>query len=56
LNEYGAISNSFRDIETSRQTNMCGQHANGYGCDNSFGKTTAEIQTAVTFLDAGRDL
>ena len=34
---------------------MCGEHTNGCGRDNSIGKTTAEIQTAVTFLDAGRD-
>jgi hypothetical protein len=55
LNEYGANSDSFRDIETSRQTNMCGKHANGYDRDNLFGKITVEIQTAITFLHAGRD-
>jgi hypothetical protein len=35
---------------------MCGsQEDDAAGCDGSYGKTTAEMQTAATFLDAGWD-
>ena len=37
---------------------MCGiqvQAYNASGCDDSYGKTTAEMQTAKTFRDAGWD-
>ena len=53
---YGpiAITNSFWDMETSGQSRMCGQ--NSYpNCDDSYGKTPAEMQTATTFLEAGWD-
>jgi len=46
----------FWDIETSGLTNMCGtQRGNPVRGDDSYGKTTAEMQTASTFLDAGWD-
>ncbi len=41
----GSISNSFWDIQTSGQINS----------DGGAGKTTAEMQAAATFLDAGWD-
>ena len=50
------ITSSFWDIETSSLLNMCGSqgdHANG--CDNSNGKTTAEMQMVATFLEADWD-
>ena len=34
---------------------MCGWQNQGTGCDNANGKTTAEMQTESTFLDAGWD-
>jgi len=38
------------------QENMCGsQEEVASGCDDSSGKTTAEMQTATTFLEAGWD-
>ena len=52
----GSITSSFWDIETSDRTNMCGiQEEGATGCNDWFGKTTAEMQTASTFLDAGWD-
>jgi hypothetical protein len=44
-NEYWGVTNSFWDIETSGQTSSAG----------GTGKTTAEMQTASTFLEAGWD-
>lgn len=44
-NIFGSITSSFWDIETSGQTTGAG----------GTGKTTAEMQTASTFLDAGWD-
>ncbi len=36
--------------------NMCGtQGDEATGCDDSYGKTTAEMQMANTFLEAGWD-
>ena len=51
------IANSLWDIQTSGLTNMCGSHGDddATGCNDSYGKTTAEMQTASTFLDAGWD-
>jgi len=50
------ITTSFWDIETSGRSNMCGiEVPGGSGCDNANGKTTAEMQTADTFLEAGWD-
>jgi hypothetical protein len=51
-----SIISSFWDIQTSDLINMCGFQLNeAIGCDDSLGKTTAEMQTASTFLDAGWD-
>jgi len=47
-NFWGSVTRCFWDIETSRQNWSAG--AGGRG------KTTAEMQTAGTFLDAGWDL
>ncbi|MBN2181167.1 MAG: hypothetical protein JW715_04575 [Sedimentisphaerales bacterium] len=50
------IISSFWDAETSGLLNMCGiDYGNTTGCDDSFGKTTAEMQTESTFTDAGWD-
>jgi hypothetical protein len=55
-NDDDSITTSFWDVETSGVFNMCGgQNTDAKGCDDSFGKTTAEMQTASTFLDAGWD-
>ncbi len=45
INQSGNVSNSFWDMETSSQAKSAG----------GTGKTTAEMQTAKTFLDAGWD-
>ena len=51
-----SIANSFWDIETSRLTNMCGKQGDdAVGCDDRNGRSTAEMQTAATFLEAGWD-
>jgi hypothetical protein len=42
-NEYGTVNNSFWDTETSGQATS----------DGGTGKTTAEMQDIITFLDAG---
>ena len=53
---YGSIVSSFWDIEASGQTIMCGSQEEGAsGCDNSYGLTSDEMQTAGTFLDEGWD-
>ncbi|MFH1883693.1 MAG: GLUG motif-containing protein [Planctomycetota bacterium] len=44
-NEHGEVTDSFWDIQTSGQTTSAG----------GIGKTTTEMQTAGTFLDAGWD-
>ena len=44
-NEHGEVTSSFWDIQTSGQTTSAG----------GIGKTTTEMQTAGTFLDAGWD-
>jgi hypothetical protein len=56
-NEYESplITSSFWDIETSGQTSMCGHVVAGDGCDETCGKTTAEMQNIDTYLDAGWD-
>jgi len=55
-NWHGSIASSFWDIQTSGLTSMCGsQKYAATGCDDSYGKTTAEMQTANTFLEAGWD-
>jgi hypothetical protein len=52
--QEGEISTSFWDIQTSGLSNMCGKDQ-GTGCDDSKGKTTAEMQTESTYLNAGWD-
>ncbi len=54
-NSRGSVAASFWDVEASGQTSMCGQVVAGDGCDDSFGKTTAEMQDIHTYLDAGWD-
>jgi rhodanese-related sulfurtransferase len=56
-NFYGNnIASSFWDMETSGVTNMCGHQSNNSTvCNNSFGKTTAEMQDINTYLNAGWD-
>lgn len=50
------VANSFWDVEGSGVPNMCGRQLDdATGCNDSFGKTTAEMQTASTFLNAGWD-
>jgi len=52
----GIVTTCFWDIEMSGLTDMCGiESSSATGCDNSYGKTTIEMQTASTFLDAGWD-
>ena len=51
-----SITMSFWGVETSGLLNMCGrQGAYTTDCDDSFGKTTTEMQMASTFLEAGWD-
>ena len=55
-NEVGSVTSSLWDMESSGQSDMCGiQGSEGSGCDNTNGKTTAEMKRASTFLDAGWD-
>jgi len=50
----GTITNSFWDTTTSGQTAMCGYYiAGGSGCDDSYGKTTAEMKILYTFNSNG---
>jgi hypothetical protein len=52
----GDITMSFWGVETSGPLNMCGREGPYTRvCDDSFGKTTTEMQTASTFLEAGWD-
>ena len=54
--DVGHPTSCFWDTETSGLLNMCGSQVHdATGCDDSYGKTTAEMQTAATFLDAGWD-
>ena len=46
------ISNSFWDVQTTGEPNMCGW---GTGCDPNCGKTTAQMQTRSTFTEVGWD-
>jgi parallel beta-helix repeat protein len=55
-NVSGIVSECFWNIETSGLLDMCGfQGSSANGCNNTYGKTTIEMQTADTFLDAGWD-
>ncbi len=54
--DRGNIIACFWDIESSGLPNMCGSHSiRATCCDDSFGKTTLEMQVASTFLEAGWD-
>ena len=56
LNYEGVISASFWDNQTSGQRRMCGwQGTWATGCNDRNGKTTDEMQTENTFLNAGWD-
>ena len=49
---WGDITTCYWDIETSGLPNMCGsQEEDVRSCDDSYGKTTAEMQMSVTFTD-----
>jgi hypothetical protein len=53
---HGSIAASLWDVETTGLLSMCGNHGDeATGCDDSYAKTTAEMQTASTYLDAGWD-
>lgn len=56
-NRGASITASFWDIQTSDRTNMCGSGDPTWasGCDNAYGKTTAEMQMESTFTEAGWD-
>ncbi len=55
-NLVGSITSCFWDRESSNQYEMCGsQNPETSGCDSTHGKTTAEMQTPTTYLDAGWD-
>jgi hypothetical protein len=52
VNHYSIINDSYWDIETSGEPNMCGREVSGAtGCDNSHGKTTAEMHQQSNFAD-----
>ena len=46
----GVITNSYWDIETSGESNMCGSQSEcSSGCDPNYGKTTDEMKQQSTF-------
>jgi hypothetical protein len=48
----GSINNSYWDIETSGESNMCGYQEEGAtGCDPSYGLPTAQLYQQFTFTD-----
>ena len=49
-NEAGNIEHSYWDIQASSEPNMCG-NPDDPNCDNSYGKTTAEMKQQSTFQD-----
>jgi hypothetical protein len=53
-NQSGEVTNSLWDVQSSGQNSMCGIQ-DGYGCHDSYGKTTAQMQTAATYLEEGWD-
>jgi len=49
---YGVISNCYWNTETSGEAKMCGdQYCASLNCDNSYGRTTSELQQQSTFTD-----
>jgi len=53
-NDYSTISACFWDIETSGISTMCGR-LSGTKCDDTWGKTTAQMQDINTYISAGWD-
>jgi len=53
---YGSVTDCLWDVESSGLAEMCG-HADPSGppCDDSWGKSTLEMQAPDTFLEAGWD-
>jgi len=50
--DCGTITDSYWDIETSGEPNMCGhQEPYATGCDPNYGRTTAELHQQSTFTD-----
>ena len=48
----GSIANSYWDIQASGEPNMCGVQVDcAFGCNDSYGKTTAEMTQQSTFTD-----
>lgn len=55
-NWENSVAACFWDVEASGVSNMCGaENDEDSGCDDAFGRTTAEMHTAGTFLEAGWD-
>ena len=55
FNDEGIIKTSFWDTQTSGLSEMCGREELSLGCNDDCGKSTALMQRASTFLDAGWD-
>jgi len=51
----GMVNTSYWDIQTSGQSNMCGEQMMGTSCDDGCGRTTTQMQAASMFLEAGWD-
>ena len=51
----GMINTSFWDSQASGKSNMCSEQTTETGCDDGNGRTTAQMQTGGTFLEAGWD-
>ncbi|MCP4612545.1 MAG: hypothetical protein GY845_27925 [Planctomycetes bacterium] len=51
----GTVKSSFWDRQASGIGNICGEETMGIGCDDSMGRTTAQMQAGGTFLEAGWD-
>lgn len=54
-NDEAVIRTSFWDVRTSGRNNTCGRELHSTGCDDSNGKTTVEMKTESTFINAGWD-
>lgn len=51
----GMVNTCFWDSQASGKSNMCGEQTEGTDCDDSNGRTTAQMQMVGTFLDVGWD-
>ncbi len=50
VNHYSIINDSYWDIETSGEPNMCGSQEDGEtNCDPNYGRTTAQMKQQSTF-------